>query len=60
MIRQKVGLFKVSDKLFGEEMARLFKAEIENFFDRKAYFDFKHFDLEKLDLELLSSRAKDK
>ena len=41
-------------------MARLFKAEIENFFDRKTYFDFKHYDLEKLDLELLSSRAKER
>jgi hypothetical protein len=40
-------------------MARLFRAEIENYFDRKTYFDFRNYDLQKLDIELLSSKAKE-
>lgn len=38
-------------------MNRLFKAEIDNYFDRKAYFDFRHCNLEKLEIELLSSKG---
>jgi hypothetical protein len=48
---------KISERTFTEEMVRLFKAEIDNYFDRKAYFDFRHHNLEKLDVELMSSRA---
>jgi tRNA isopentenyl-2-thiomethyl-A-37 hydroxylase MiaE len=42
---------RVSERNFTEEMVRLFKAEIDNFFDRKAYFDFRNLNLEKLDVE---------
>lgn len=58
MIKVKIGIFKKnSDKLFNEEIVRMFKAEIANFFDRKSYFDFKNFDLPRLELGFLSKKS---
>ena len=34
-IKQKQGIFKNSEKIFNEEITRLFKNEIKNYFERK-------------------------
>lgn len=57
MLKVRAGNMKGQAHIFTDEMFKLFKAEIDNFFDRKAYYDFRHFDLEKLDIELLSSKS---
>lgn len=37
----------------------MFKADTDNFFDRKPQFDFRNFDLSQLDVDLLSKRCHD-
>ncbi|CAD8128008.1 unnamed protein product [Paramecium sonneborni] len=55
IIRQKQN--SASNKLFLEEIQKHFEEEVSNYFDRKAIYDFKHFNLNLLDLELLSTNA---
>jgi hypothetical protein len=53
MLKQKQGIYKLSEKQLNEELGGLFRQETANFFDRKSYFDFHNFELSRLDIDLL-------